>query len=263
MGYILEIRCVQRRLRGGSQSWLVQAEDQNWYVVKCLNNPQGTRTLVNEWIATWFLEKLKVCIPKLRLVRFSDDLNQDKRLVFNIGNRKVQIENGVHLGSLCPVNPQTTAILDILPRTLLHLVINPEDFATCLVFDIWAGQIDTRQAIYFRERGAKNRFFRGCLVDHGQILAGHRWEFTATSGQGFASERGLYSLTDVRNVCASAVTQIEEFTKADVHESASDIPTEWISNEDRKVLSGVFDTLILRRHSLRDLVSRSLERLPM
>jgi hypothetical protein len=40
----------------GAQAPLLEADDENWYVVKFRNNPQHHRMLVNELLAATFLE---------------------------------------------------------------------------------------------------------------------------------------------------------------------------------------------------------------
>ena len=44
-----------RKMRGGAQSHLLEADDGHWYVVKFRNNPQHRRILVNELLASVFL----------------------------------------------------------------------------------------------------------------------------------------------------------------------------------------------------------------
>ena len=39
-----------RKMRGGAQAHLLEADDGHWYVVKFRNNPQHRRVLVNEAI---------------------------------------------------------------------------------------------------------------------------------------------------------------------------------------------------------------------
>src|SRR6202042_2793562 len=41
-----------RRMRGGAQAHLMRCADDNYYVVKFQNNPQGRRILANELLAT-------------------------------------------------------------------------------------------------------------------------------------------------------------------------------------------------------------------
>ena len=52
-----------RKMRGGAQAHLLEADDGNWYVVKFRNNPQHHRVLVNELLSATFLEYLKNIIP--------------------------------------------------------------------------------------------------------------------------------------------------------------------------------------------------------
>ena len=44
-----------RKMRGGAQAHLIEADDGNFYVVKFRNNPQHRRILVNEWLGGSFL----------------------------------------------------------------------------------------------------------------------------------------------------------------------------------------------------------------
>ena len=45
-----------RKMRGGAQSHLLEADDGNWYVVKFRNNPQHWRVLVNELLCGALLD---------------------------------------------------------------------------------------------------------------------------------------------------------------------------------------------------------------
>ena len=54
-----------RKMRGGAQCHLMEAADGNWYVVKPVNNPQGTRVLVNELLSSVFLHYLQIDSPPL------------------------------------------------------------------------------------------------------------------------------------------------------------------------------------------------------
>src|SRR6266536_6670034 len=60
-----------RKMRGGAQAHLLEADDGNWYVVKFRNNPQHRRILVNELIASVFLEYLKIAAPETALIEVS------------------------------------------------------------------------------------------------------------------------------------------------------------------------------------------------
>jgi hypothetical protein len=47
-------RRLVRKMRGGAQAHLIEADDGHFYVVKFRNNPQGRRILVNEWFGACF-----------------------------------------------------------------------------------------------------------------------------------------------------------------------------------------------------------------
>ena len=155
----IEIRSVIRRMRGGSQAQLIEAADGRHYVVKFVGNPQGTRTLINEWIAYTALHRLGVSTPPLRILRLTDAvIAKTANLDFHAGSRQSPIEAGFHLGSLCPVNPEQIAIFDFLPEKLIGHIVNLTDFAKALVIDKLLGQIDQRQAVFTRERSLGGLF---------------------------------------------------------------------------------------------------------
>ena len=52
-----------RKMRGGAQAHLLEADDGHWYVVKFRNNPQHRRVLVNELLCSAFLDYLKIAAP--------------------------------------------------------------------------------------------------------------------------------------------------------------------------------------------------------
>jgi hypothetical protein len=56
----MTVNAVQevRRMRGGAQSHLMRASDGHLYVVKFQDNPQHTRSLVNELLATRLAHKI-------------------------------------------------------------------------------------------------------------------------------------------------------------------------------------------------------------
>src|SRR5260370_15056195 len=57
-----------RKMRGGAQSHLLEADDGHWYVVKFRNNPQHRRILVNESLAATLLEYLKIAAPATAVI---------------------------------------------------------------------------------------------------------------------------------------------------------------------------------------------------
>ena len=61
------VECI-RRLRGGSQPYLLRAEDGGNYVVKFRNNPQHVRVLANEMLAGRLATLIGLPIPDVAFV---------------------------------------------------------------------------------------------------------------------------------------------------------------------------------------------------
>ena len=61
-----------RPLRGGAQSHLLRATDENWYVTKFQNNPQHIRVLANEMLATRLGLTLGLPMPQVVVIEVSD-----------------------------------------------------------------------------------------------------------------------------------------------------------------------------------------------
>src|SRR5436189_5555615 len=95
-----------RKMRGGAQSHLLEADDGNWYVVKFRNNPQHSRVLVNELIASVMLDYLRVPVPETALVDVTPAfLAAYPEICFQTGGQRIAVESGWHFGSRYPGDP--------------------------------------------------------------------------------------------------------------------------------------------------------------
>ena len=75
-----------RKMRGGAQSHLLEADDGQFYIVKFQNNPQHRRILVNELVASVFLKYLQVSSAEAALIHVSEEFIRE--------NPEVSIELG-------------------------------------------------------------------------------------------------------------------------------------------------------------------------
>ena len=99
-----------RKMRGGAQAHLLEADDGHWYVVKFLNNPQHRRILVNELLAGAFLDYLKIAAPETAAIEVSAAFLEANRDVhISMGTRRIEIQPGWHFGSRYPGDPARTA----------------------------------------------------------------------------------------------------------------------------------------------------------
>src|SRR3954447_14247933 len=202
---IVTIERIVRRMKGGSQSYLVQGMDRQFYVAKFAANPQGTRTLINEWIATRILKGLGITTPDQAVLRLKDSTKyMGATPTFRIGSRDVPISSGLHLGSLCPVDPEREAIYDLLPAHLISKTCNLDEFARMLVFDTFLGQADSRQAIFVRNRSRRELSFRAHFIDHGLVFGGSEWAVRDLASSSFYFDRKIYSMMDTSPICEQA-----------------------------------------------------------
>jgi hypothetical protein len=252
----VELVRVIRRMRGGSQAHLVEGNDGHFYVAKFKGNPQGNRTLINEWFAHELFRWFGISTPPLRVLRLTKAVQAiSEDLVFQLGKAQVAVEPGLHLGSQCPANPATTAIFDFLPRKILGGVTNLEDFGKALVLDQFLGQADARQAIFIRERSGKGTWhFRAYLIDHGWMFGGSQWLLHDDPSQGLCQDRTLYSLFDLHAACEQALRRMAALTKEDLARLAEDVPRVWFSPGDEAEWARLLDRLYVRKSRLPQLV---------
>src|SRR5260370_30449396 len=125
-----------RKMRGGAQSHLLEADDGKWYVVKFRNNPQHRRVLVNEALCATLLRYLKLSAPETALIQVDAAfLAANPECNMQLGTRRGEIEPGSPFGAQYPGDPARIAVYDFLPDALLSQVANLEDFRAILVFD--------------------------------------------------------------------------------------------------------------------------------
>src|SRR5947207_12197604 len=102
----VKAKCFVRKMRGGAQAHLLEAEDGHHYVVKFRNNPQHRRILVNEWISSVFLRYLQISAPPVAMIELTESFLADNPEVhFQLGSKHVPVEPGWHFGSQFPGNP--------------------------------------------------------------------------------------------------------------------------------------------------------------
>ena len=175
-----------RRMRGGAQSHLMRCEDENYYVVKFQNNPQGTRILANELLGTRLAARIGLPVPGAAAVEVRPEmvaLTED--LVIQLGRGRVPCTPGLEFGSQYPGNPAATVVYDFLPDDQLRDVENLSDFAGMMVFDKWTCDTNGRQAIFLREPGAER--YRAIMIDQGFCFNAAEWNFPD------APLRGIYA----------------------------------------------------------------------
>jgi hypothetical protein len=254
-----------RKMRGGSQAHLLEGADGAFYVVKFSNNPQHRRILINEWLACAFLRYLQIHVPDTALVEITPQfIAANPDLYFSLGSRREPIIPGLHFGSKMAVHPDRVAIFDFLPDKLLEKVENRSEFLGILAFDKWAGNADSRQAVFFRARAkswtplkgetpARVGFFAQ-MIDHGFAFNGPNWRFSDSPLQGLYFRTSVY--TEVRSLDSFQpwLDMVSNFPIEVIDSAWKEIPSEWL-RDDEAELEGLLEALLKRRA----LVPRLLE----
>ena len=250
-----------RKMRGGAQAHLLEADDGCWYVVKFRNNPQHPRILVNELVSSVLLGYLKIAAPSTALIKVTADfLAANPDIHLTLGTRTLPVEPGWHFGSQYPGNPERVAVYDFLPDALLPQVANLADFRAILVFDKWVGNADGRQSVFYRamvrqgERapGAKAGFVAR-MIDHGFAFNGPHWEFSDSPLQGLYARRLVYETVRSLDDFQPWLEQVIHFPEEVIDQAWKGIPADWIAGEE-DALAQLLERLYERRKRMPELI---------
>ena len=253
-----------RKLRGGAQAHLLEAEDNELYVVKFVNNPQHRRILVNEWLGCAFLRYLQIHVPETVVIELTAEFLQDNPdLYLSMGSRKEIVPAGLHFGSRMAVNPERVAIYDFLPDMLLSKVENRVDFVGILAFDKWVGNADSRQAVFFRARlkswtplrgpsPARVGFFAQ-MIDHGFAFNGPHWTFQDSPIQGLYYRTSVYDEVTCIDSFEPWLAMIENFPAEVIDSAWKEVPSAWLQG-DESALEDLLERLFSRRSQVSGLI---------
>jgi hypothetical protein len=250
-------RKLIRKMRGGAQAHLIEGEDGEFYVLKSTNNPQHRRILINEWLSCAFLRYLQIFVPDTALIELTQEFTEGHPdLYLSLGPRREPIPPGIHFGSRLAVHPDRVAIFDFLPDKLLNKLENRVDFLGTLVFDKWAGNADSRQAVFFRARAkhwtplkgdvpAKIGFFAQ-MIDHGFAFNGPHWQFQDSPLQGLYFRTSVYD--EVRSIDSFQpwLDMVEHFPVEVIDSAWKEIPRHWLDGDEEE-LEQMLENLIKRR----------------
>ncbi len=260
----VKARQFVRKLRGGAQAHLLEAEDGHFYVVKFRNNPQHRRILINEWIASAVIRYLGIATPATAIIELTAEfLEQNPDVHFQFGSRRVPPETGWHFGSRCPGDPARLAVYDFLPDALLERVANIKDFLAIYAVDKWMGNADSRQSIFFRARlrdagpaSGERAGFMAQMVDHGYAFDGPHWSFHDSAAQGLYFRPMVYA--SVRSIADFQpwLDRIVYFPEEVIDSAFKEIPSAWLEG-DGDALEALLEKMLARRRNLPDLIDNS------
>ncbi|HZU33806.1 MAG TPA: HipA family kinase [Candidatus Angelobacter sp.] len=245
-----------RRMRGGSQSHLMRASDGNFYITKFQGNPQHTRVLANEFLASKLGLLLGLPMPEVVVIEVSDWLigNSPDLYVENAGHN-MPCSSGLQLGSRYVVNPEKEMVFDYLPESLMQKNIrNLQDFARVLVLDKWTGNADGRQVIF--SKSAKARKYSATFIDQGYCFNAGEWNFPDSPLRGIYARNCVYECVTGWESFEPVLSRAEQMDYNQLCSVACDLPEDWwLRYGSADALSCLFDLLYQRRSGIRDLIT--------
>ena len=254
-----------RRMRGGAQSHLMEADDGQFYIVKFQNNPQHRRILVNDLVASVLLEYVQISAPHAAVIQVTEEfLRENPEVSIELGSNRMPVATGWQFGSRYPGDPTQVAVYDFVPDTLLHKVRNLADFLGALVFDKWVANADGRQAVFFRARvrewlpaagegHALTMGFVAMMIDQGFAFNGPHWDFPESPVQGLYSRKLVYEGVGSLAEFEPWLARVLHFPEEVVDRASKQVPPEWIAGEEDK-FEQMLEKLLLRRKRVPELI---------
>jgi len=242
-----------RRMRGGSQAQLMRASDGAFYVTKFQNNPQGTRILANEFLASRLGLWLGLPVAQVEVIEVSDWLiahTPELRMDFTAVSTPCR--SGLHVGSRYACDPLETHVFDYLPESMLAKVKNIHDFARVLVLDKWAANCDGRQAVFSKK--PRGRCYSSTFIDQAYCFNATEWNFPDSALRGVYARNLVYAGVTGWDSFEPTLTKAEDADLVDIWRCAEPIPAEWYGS-DTAALEKLVEELYDRRGKIRDLIS--------
>ncbi len=242
-----------RAMRGGAQGHLMLGADEELYVVKFQNNPQATRVLANEFLATRFAKKAGLSVPDCAVVEVTPWMVETTpELCIKLQHSSEACKPGLQFGSRFVGGLMPGLVVDYLPEQLLMETKNLVEFAGMLVIDKWTCNTNGRQAVFVR-KGREKRY-SAMFIDQGYCFNAADWTFEDITLRGVFPRNGVYEHITGWVSFEPWLTRIETMDEAWLWQTAEEVPLEWYGGDTADIVRLV-ERLLKRRVSVRDLIT--------
>ncbi len=259
----------------------MRCADDNYYVVKFQNNPQGRRILANELLGSRLAARMGLPVAGAETVEVRRGLiERTDDLVIQLGRGREPCSAGLQFGSRYPGDPAATVVYDFLPDEQLREVGNLEAFAGVLVFDKWTCNTNGRQAVFCRGgetrwekdrgplpgtqrnqgpsppgdvAGASGGHYHATMIDHGFCFNAAEWNFPDAPLRGIYARGMVYEGVRGMEAFEPWLARLEKFDDVLLGEMAEDLPDEWYDG-DMDALEGMLAQLARRRKLVPELI---------
>ena len=241
-----------RRMRGGAQSHLMLASDGKLYVVKFQNNPQHTRVLANELLATRLGAAIGLTVPHCDVIEVTEWLIRNTpELSFELKGGSERCRAGLQFGSELVGGLMPGHVVDYLPEHLLLETRNLAEFAGMLALDKWTCNVNGRQAVFHKSR--RERRYRSTFIDQGYCFHAGEWKFVDAPLRGVFAQNSAYRGVIGWKSFEPWLSRIEALSPTLAWEIAGVVPPEWYGG-DLSVIEALIEQLLARRGRVRDLI---------
>ncbi len=146
-----------------SKSQHIKADDHNSYIVKFKNNPQGTRILANELVASSIAKLINVPCPEFSII--------------NVNAGLVDYINKINSTNFAPGNQFASRYLpskDMLSNEISN-ASNIYDWSKVIIFEnlIQNQDFDKKHILLYIDK--KDKKMKFCVIDHGCAFKNQNW----------------------------------------------------------------------------------------
>jgi hypothetical protein len=239
-------------MRGGAQGHLMLGADGQLWVVKFQNNPQHTRVLANEMLATRLAASAGLTVPQTAVMEVSPWLiEHTPDLDMDLGQSRVRCQPGLQFGARYAGGLMPGQVVDYLPEEQLGEVRNLAEFAGMLALDKWTGNANGRQAIFSRR--SRERRYGAVFIDQGYCSHAGEWRFEDAPLRGVYPRNTVYAQVSGWQSFEPWLTRLETMDPSVVWQASEEIPPEWYGG-DMTELERLVGQLLQRQGRVRALI---------
>ncbi len=242
-----------RAMRGGAQGHLMLGADEELYVVKFQNNPQATRVLANEFLATRLAKKAGLSVPECDVVEVTPwMIETTPELCIKLQHSSERCRSGLQFGSRFVGGLMPGLVVDYLPEPLLMDVKNLAEFAGMLIIDKWTCNTNGRQAVFVR-KGREKRY-SAMFIDQGYCFSAAEWTLEDVTLRGVFPRNAVYAQVSGWESFEPWLTRVETMDEAWIWKLAEMVPVEWYGGDTAEI-EHLIEKLLIRRIAVRDLIA--------
>ena len=239
-------------MRGGAQGQLMLGSDGHAYVVKFQNNPQHSRVLANELVASRLAAAAGLATPQAEVVEVSSWLiDNTPELEIDFGRTKERCRPGLQFGSRFAGGLMPGQVMDFLPEEHLLEIKNLAEFAGILALDKWTANANGRQAVFTRRQ--RERRYQAVFIDFGYCFHAGEWRFEDSPLRGVYYRNDVYRGITGWESFDPWLSRFETLPADAVWSAANEVPPQWYGG-DLGEIETLVEKLLARRSRIRELI---------